>query len=278
LCVHLPNGTVYPVATTNTAQTFSAAQTFSTRPIAGGITALSDGTAAIVLTNAAGTPVLTVDTTNSRVITAGDVFSFGDTGGLFTRLINLNYTTTDHFTAFTGWTWASDTHDGTPSKVNTTDYPSWVTFNHNTTSTNHFAYKTYSGNGDFYARLWLNMDSYGGLRFDDGSNNNVIEIRLEQAATYGFRNVVSHHTVGGVLTTTTLLSNLYALNPLMILLIKSSTIYAVGIQDHAPTHTRLTGSEASAWTPTRYGFIFGQRVSTVTDYRRMMAVDWIRYV
>lgn len=49
------------------ANTFSAQQTFSQSPIAPGMKPASDSTTAIQLTNAAGTAIANVDTTNSRV-------------------------------------------------------------------------------------------------------------------------------------------------------------------------------------------------------------------
>lgn len=52
------------------AQTFSAQQTFSQAPIAPGMKPAADSTTAIQLMNAAGSAVMTVDTTNSRVIPA----------------------------------------------------------------------------------------------------------------------------------------------------------------------------------------------------------------
>ena len=260
------------------AQEFTAAQTFSGEITAPGMKPASNSTTALQLTNVAGTAVLTVDTTNSKVITAGDVVPQADTSGLANRFVTLGYIVTDHFTSFSGWTWASDTHDGTPSSVSVASYPSWLAVGHNNISTNHFAYKAISTETDLYARLWVNADSYGGVRFDDGTVNNSIEIRIEQTATPGLKNLVTHHTVGGSLTSSTLLSNINGLSPLLLVLIKTSTVYAVGLQNHAPAHTRLTGSVASTWTPTRYGLIFGQRGATTTDYRRFLFVDWVRAV
>lgn len=60
-----------------TAQTFSATQTFSNAIIAPGMKPASDGTTAIQLQNAAGTAIVTVDTTNSRVGASGRISSVG---------------------------------------------------------------------------------------------------------------------------------------------------------------------------------------------------------
>ena len=261
-----------------TAQTFSAAQTFSNVLTAPGMKPASNATNALEFENAGGTPILTIDTTNSRVITAGDVFPRSDTVGLRARLVDGPYTWTSHFeSAFTDFTWEAGTHDGTPDIVSLSgsgSLASWVRFADAVITDDFFASLACGATVTFAARMWLNQDSYGGIRIDDGSLDNSIELRLEQNATYGLRNLVAHHTVGGSLTSTTLLTGINGLMPMTLELTKNATVYIPAVHDQAPFQTRLvSGSVASVWNATRAGLIFGQRGATATDFRRSMYVD-----
>ena len=264
-------------AALNVAQTFTATQTFSSVITAPGIKPASNSPNAIELENAGGTAILTIDTTNGRVIAANDLLANGDTGGLFARLVNLNYTPTDHMTSFTGWTWCSTIFNGTPSLIDTVNFPSHVRFAHNTITHNHFAFQACNPTPTFSARVWVNLDSYGGIRLDDGTANNSVELRLEQTAP-GVRNLVEVHTVGGTPTSVTRLTGISGQQPMTLILQKTATVYAPSFQVQGLVATPLAATVAATWTASRMGLIFGQRGDTPTDVRRSMFVDWVRVV
>jgi hypothetical protein len=257
-----------------TAQTFSAAQTFSTRPVAGGITALSDGTAAIVLTDAAGTPVITVDTTNDKVITAGDVFPFSDTAGVFARGVNQYQTPTDHFTAFSGWTWQTDAgvFAGAPSNVDLTGIPSWVRFwNQGVGSSRHFAAQTVSGTTIIVrARIAITTNGYGGIRIDDGSNANYLELRMAPGSSGGAYVSLSQALMIAGTETVTLLADDLPIGAYVVQLIRFPTDVRASYSLNFTPRTALQTSEAT-WSGTRAGLI-GFNIPGVTT---SVTCDWI---
>jgi hypothetical protein len=279
LCVQLPNGTVYPVATTNTAQTFSAAQTFGSVITSPGTKPASDGTASIRLFRADGvTPVLTVDTTNSRVITAGDVFPFSDTSGVMSRVAHRHMTPTDHFTAFSGWTWASDAvFSGAPSNI-LIAVPSFVRLHNTTTSTNHFAHQVISSTGtvNVFAAGMSTNTSTAAIRIDDGTDNNYIELQITPSSAGSFfRDVAAVRSLGGSVTTVTAAQNLPA-GMFGCRVQKTATeVTALFHPSFSPVTVAIACSHT--WTATRAGLILRQSATTANQDHAAW-FDWIGVV
>jgi hypothetical protein len=263
-----------------TAQTFSAAQTFSVNLTSPGTNPAADSTTAIRLFKADGTTaVLTVDTTNSRVITAGDVFPFADTAGVFGRNVNQYQTPTDHFTAFSGWTWQTDAgvFAGAPNSVDVVSYPSWVGFwNQNVTTSKHFAAQTVSGTScNCWARMQTNVSAstaYAGLRIDDGTNTNYVEARLGVGTGgVGYRKLVMAVMLGGTETLTTIFDNLPNATYTIRIRRSSNGLQLYYHHDFVPILCATT-PDATWNNPTRAGLIG----FNIDDANRAAFFDWVR--
>jgi len=276
LCVHLPNGTVYPVAMRNTAQTFSEAQTFSSVITSPGTKPASDGTAAIRLFKADGTTaVLTVDTTNSRVIAAGDVFANADTSGLMTRLVNAHQTPTDHFTATTlagAWSWVSSPFADAPDNVNLTAIPSLLRVHDSVLTDDFFLAQTASAS--VFGRVFVSGNSYVGVRLDDGSANNSIEVRVQGSATGLVSVTALLVNGGGAPTSTTLLSNILA-QWLTVLVARSGSTVRTYWGVNGPVPAYAYGASSQTWTAARGGIVFGQRETASSADLRAGYIDWV---
>jgi hypothetical protein len=263
------------VALRNKANTFDLAQTFTTRPVAGGITSPSNSTASIVLTNATGTPILTVDSTNNRVITAGDVFANADTSGLMTRIVNVHQTPTDHFTATTlaaGWSWAGSPFADTPDNVSLTAIPSLLRVYDSVLTDNFFLAQ--SASASVFGRVFVSGNSYVGVRLDDGSTDNSIEVRVQGSATGLVSVTALLVNGGGSPTSTTLLSNMMA-QWFTLRVTRSGATVGTYWGVNAPVPTYAYGAGSQTWTATRGGIVFGQRVAPFSLDLAAGYIDWV---
>ena len=254
-----------------TAQTFSAAQTFSNRLVAPGMQPASDGTAALTLTDAGGTPVLTVDTTNDKVTAAGDLFARADTYGLFDRIVNTGGTPTDHFTAASldgGWAWAGSPFGGTASGIDLT-LPSCLRLLHSSITDDLFLYRAGS---DVIARLCVVMDSYVGVRVDDGSTDNSLEFRI-QANTANLNTLTVVVTTAGTPASTTAISSVVA-EWWMLRVHRFDTVAYAHFGKNTPVLGYVGGTTGISWTPTRAGIVFGQR-GAASNLDRIAWIDWV---
>lgn len=206
---------------------------------------------------------------------SGDIGLNGDTAGLFQRTVDHWFIPTDHFTTWSNWTWDSATFDGAPSGIDVTIYPSLARLIHNNITTNHFAYRVIGSTVVVTARMTRGIDSYIGLRVDDGSNNNYHELRLENGTGGTKYQQIKQYTrvSGGSVQASTILDNLfYEWMLLSIAKTPTTNLSYYGID--TPAVAGLNYPHA-AWTPTRAGIIFGQR-GDANNSGRAGFVDWIR--
>lgn len=177
---------------------------------------------------------------------------------------------TDHFSEFTGWTWATDgIFDGAPSTVDTNSWPGLVRLMNNDITQDHFAYKTVSGNTTITARLSKGLVSPIGLRLDNYPAAQYEQISLVDGTaggTYriqysGSSAVTSYHLDG-------LTPGFYTLR-----LVRGSTAVYCYMTKDAPMPMYFYGLAAGSWTPTRAGLIFSQR-GVASNPDRVGMVDW----
>jgi hypothetical protein len=226
------------------------------------------------LTNAAGTAVLTVDTTNDKVITAGDVFPFADTSGLFVRSVNQHQTPTDHFTATSlagAWGWAGSPFAGTASGIDLTALPSLLRLTHSSITDDLFLFQTVNSSSAVMARLAVLADSYIGVRIDDGTEDNSIEFRVSSSGL-GVVTLATILTTAGTPTTTTILSNVLS-QWFTVRVTRAGATVQTFLQGDGPGLVFLATGGGS-WTPSRGGIVFGQR-GAVSSTLRAGFVDWV---
>lgn len=232
-------------------------------------------------------PALSVDNAgdttaagNILLASGKDVFPGADGGGLFQRSVNHWISPTDHFNTFSGWTWSSVApHDGAASTIDVASFPSILRLINDSTTEDHFAYQTATSSTTLLiARLTKGVDSYVGIRLDDGSDNNYFEVRLVGAASAtGMFAIEVHNRVGGgAVTTTTRLDPIPAAFYTFRISRAASSPWT-GISYYT-TNTPLlvalgvsTGSVT--WVPSRAGIIFGQR-NTASSSDRAGLLDW----
>jgi hypothetical protein len=124
------------------------------------------------------------------------------------------------------------------------------------------------------------LDSYVGIRFDDGDDSDYIELRLVDSATAGFFRLDFVENTGGAgANTTSAVDGLPAAFYVLTLLRTTGAnwaAYAYYSKD-APVSLHTTQLKGTLnWTPTRYGIIFGQR-NIASSEDRIALVDWIEY-
>lgn len=210
---------------------------------------------------------------------AKDIFSFNDTGGMFTRNVNFWQTPTDHFTSFSGYTWATHgTFDGAPSTIDTTTYPSLLNLVNDNTAEDHYAYIADSGQIDYYARLWVGAASFAGIRIDDGTDNNYLELRLQDGTDTALKSLLlRYRSGGGAVTATTVAdgipSQFYVLR---LLYIDASNVAFAYYSVNSPFASFAGTYGAITWAATNSGIIFSQRTqANATD--RSALFDWVKY-
>jgi hypothetical protein len=209
-----------------------------------------------------------------------DVYPEGDGGGLFQRNVDHWVVPNDHFNAFSGWTWATNgVFDGAPSSVDIASFLSLVTLVNDNIAEDHFAYKSGEATSIF-CRLSKGINSYVGIRLDDGDDSDYIELRLVDSATVGFFRIDFVTNTGGAgPVTTTAVDNLSAAFYVIRLARSTGANWAVFSFYVKDTPIPLsTGAALGSlnWTPTRYGFIFGQRL-VASSADRAGLIDWISY-
>jgi hypothetical protein len=209
-------------------------------------------------------------TATGQVRASGDVLALNDPAGLFTRFVNVYNVPTDHFAAATldpAWAWAGAPFAGAPSTVSLATFPSVAFVYHNALAVNHFAYRA---GVDARARATVGPDSYVGVRVDDDTANNSVELRI-QSDSIGRHEIQFISTVGGVVTTTIPYTGLVPQWSL-IRVIRSSTLVQAFFSINTPFNSRV-GFATVSWTAVRAGITFGQRgFANNTD--RAGSFDW----
>lgn len=205
---------------------------------------------------------------------AGDVYPAGDLGGLFQRSPNHWRTPTDHFNVFSGYTWLnSGSYSGAPSTVDVATYPSLLKLTNSSTGTKHFAYVA-SAATIFYCRLAKGPIVFSGIRIDDGTENNYLELGLADDTT-GLVKLQARQRAGGGVTTTDFLTGLVPAFYLIRIAIGGATGFGYIVKDSPiPFFAGTIG--AASFTPARIGIIHEQGASaSVNEY--MTLVDFIEY-
>lgn len=216
----------------------------------------------VALKNAANT--FTANQAITGTLTASDdLFAKGDSGGLFQRSVNHWTVPIDHFTGFSGWTWAGSPFNGAPNTVNTSSYPSLLYLVHNAVNTRHFAYKSCGSPVSIRARLARGTDSVIGLRVDDGTDNKYIELQLGTGPTVGSVTLAVAYRNGGSITTTSVLSYMQQFCDVTIYRTAGAMLVYFGID--TPILQYVWGLFSDTWTPSRAGILYRQLVDTTGD-------------
>jgi len=288
LSVQKPDGNIVKIAAAGTytltipatgtaalrdvAQTFSAAQTFSVNLTSPGIKPAADSTTAIRLFKADGTTaVLTVDTTNNKVLTAGDVFARADTYGLFDRTVNIGATPTDHFTAASldgAWAWAASPYADAANSVVLAS--SLLRLVDNSITDDFFLYR--SATSTVTARMCVGSNSYVGVRLDDGSATNSLEFRV-QANAAGQNTLTVLRVTGGVAASSDIAVDAIA-EWWVLRVLRSSSSGLSYLSKNTPILAYVDGVGGLAWTPSRAGITFGQR-GVASSVDRAAYIDWV---
>lgn len=123
----------------------------------------------------------------------------------------------------------------------------------------------------------ITTGTYGGLRWDDGSDDNYVELRLQYTATNTYSVVISHRTGGGTPVTTTG----WSISLPIQLIIRSAfsgtywtswnTWMSVYHQAVAPLTLTSGYLSGATWEPTRWGIVAGGFAAT---WQRVY-VDWV---
>jgi len=203
-----------------------------------------------------------IDGDGLDLVSGADVYPESDGGGLFQRAPNHWRSPTDHFNAFSGWTWASYApFDGAPSSVLTATFPSLLRLVNDDTTEDHYAYQS-GHNAKIYARLTKGVDSYVGIRIQDSGNDNndFVELRLIDGTTTGFFAIEIEYDVGGAGPTgpTTLVDDIPPQFYLLQLAKSGNTVYAYYTVD-TPIPLFIGSAAGMTWTMDRAGIVFGQR-------------------
>jgi hypothetical protein len=199
----------------------------------------------------------------------GDIALNSDTAPMFARLVNVYAVPSDHFTSFSGWTWAGSPFT-TPTTINTTAWASLVRIVDNSTTANNFAYYTGS---DITAYAHVGLDSYVGVRVDDGTANNSVETRI-QATTAGKNDIEYRVITGGVLASTTVYTDILP-QWFIIRALRVSTVVAGLMAINTPEPITIGATGGISWTAARAGLTFGQR-SVANSIDRAGYFDWAR--
>jgi hypothetical protein len=205
----------------------------------------------------------------------GDLYLENDNAGIAYRLINTYITPTDHFTAaFSGYTWATDSgvFNGAPSVVNVGTFPSVLLLRNGTPGQNHFAYQSINTTTKtIYARMTVSQECYSGIRIDSGGNTNAMEFRITEAS--GVMALVARYIIGGVVTTTTLMSNIIA-QYITIAIQNDAAASRWYFSVNTPYQISIGGVAHSSITWTRCGMIYGL-TSGVSANDRAAFFDWV---
>jgi hypothetical protein len=216
----------------------------------------------------------------------GDLFGMGDDFGLFNREANKGYTSIDdHFDDATIPAWGSWAAylSGAPSGASTENLESnsaWhVNVGDDDTGAKCFYYQavTAAAAGQALARVMVEYDSTVGIRMDDGTDNNYVEVYVTHNSAYYINVVTRYRTGGGAVTTTTVITAIE--KPIYRLLSLRATGTAwtnwsarldFGVDALVYIATIVSGL---AWTPTGVGLFFSKGTNGT---ERGAFVDWWR--
>jgi len=202
-----------------------------------------------------------------------DLFPAADTAGIHRRTANfytLSQVEDDFNGALSGWTWASSPFV-TPS-FQTTGYPSLFAFGNNANA-RMFMYKSVAssnGHAVIASATALESGAYFGVRMDDGSDNNYIEIVAvyNNASTFGFQ---ARWRIGGGGVSTSILQYMYNNSRLMTLGIQPvgtpwsnwNPLMVLGFDN--PAFSLYVPTTGLTWSPTRYGPVYVN--ATTSDWK-----------
>jgi hypothetical protein len=141
---------------------------------------------------------------NILIATGKDIHIAGDEAGLKQRVVDIYQSSiTDHFDGSSldaAWNWASYTGFVTPGNINMTSFPSVLYLNltgGQSATSRAFAYRSTYGS-QISCRCHPALDCRAGLRLDDGSNSNYVELFLEYGS--GLMRLRYRYSVAGVVT------------------------------------------------------------------------------
>jgi hypothetical protein len=221
-----------------------------------------------------GSDIAVIDSDGITLPESGDdIYIAGDEAGVKERNTDFGVTSiTDHFDndSFSGWSWSNYGGMITPDNISMTAYPSMVRI-YNSSGGKWFAYQSYSSAVP-KVRLTAGEQTYIGLRIDDGTDSNYVEISILLSG--GVYNIYTTKSVSGVVTGPTLratgvpagfyilgfsrsgdnVQSLYTLNSLAL--------------------TRLAGETVTSFSPANTGF-FGSHNSGSPNVAHAGVFDWI---
>ena len=196
---------------------------------------------------------------------SGDVYLADNSGALSRESAWVS--PTDHFATFSSvWAWASSPFDGAPSYAETSTFPGLLLLRDGYTTHKNFAYRACGSDVDMCARLSCGIDSYVGLRIDDGSDNNYIEMRFTAML------ITQRYRSGGDITETTIAAARAEWYIFRLARAGGINYWFYGVNTPFPQYIT---SNSATWTASRAGIIFGQR-GIAYNPDRMAAIDWIR--
>lgn len=208
--------------------------------------------------------------------TGDDVYIAGDEAGVKQRLVNFNHASiTDHFSAFSGWTWASYTGFGTPATIDVSSIADHAQI-YNNTNQKSFAYQTFTFSTvvDLYARLYPGEQGYYGLRLDDGSNSNFCQI-VGQFTSFKVT-IYKYYAIGGVVTgPTALVADLpHGYFHFQLRRTAALALWFYSTNAYTP---QFLAFDSMSWTPTRWG-LYLENTNSTTNLGHSLTIDWVRKV
>lgn len=208
---------------------------------------------------------------------AGDVYPRGDGAGLRQRVDGWR-TYTDHFNAFSGYTWASYTGFVIPATKEVTTYPSvlWIYNSAVEGNGRAFAYRAATGGIIALAELGT-TEVRTGIRMDDGTNDNYVELWMAPA-TGGLVALYYRHAVGGSVTGPTQLwnSQAFPLGWYRLRIARSGTTYYYYSSVGDAIIPAYHGALSLGWTATRTG-LYHEHLSTTYSSDRCSLFDAVLF-
>jgi len=204
---------------------------------------------------------------------AGDVYPCGDGAGLRQRVDGWR-TYSDHFNAFSGYTWASYSGFVTPATKEVTTYPSVLWIYNSATEGNGRAFAYTAASGGIIALAELGTTEVRtGIRMDDGTNDNYVELWMEPA-TGGLVALYYRYAIGGSVTGPTQLwnSQAFPLGWYRLRLARSTTTYFYYSSFGDAIIPAYHGALSLGWTATRTG-LYHEHLSTTYSSDRCSLFD-----
>ena len=204
--------------------------------------------------------------------TAKDVFAWDDGGGLFTRSPNHWFTPTTHFNAFPGTlAWAGAPFAGAPAAADIATFPSILRVYGNNAANRYFAQQAVGGVTLAVARLTIRPSTYAGLRFDDGTDNNYVELSLVAGTVAGFLRIRARTMVGGVGPTDVFYADGLPAAFYVLQLIRTGGAAFFDYTEDGPATLSL-GANADVWASSRVGLVF----ENTANLFAVAFYDWLR--